>query len=139
LDSATDKWPAVGRQFIRNLNAFMQARDYLRDPAEWVKQSTQSTEEPQVKVRYKTLTKEDHGECESLSNDGQTPRILRHTYRAWLDSVGTSVGVQQKLIRHTDVRTTMRYGDAFTSDMAEAHGKVVGLVLNGAQTERRPS
>jgi hypothetical protein len=34
-------------------------------------------------------------------------------------------------MRHTDVRTTMRYGDAFTSDMAEAHGKVVGFALNG--------
>jgi len=56
---------------------------------------------------------------------------LRHTYRSWLDSVGTPVGVQQKLMRHTDVRTTMRYGDAFTSDMAEAHGKVVDLALNG--------
>ena len=56
---------------------------------------------------------------------------LRHTYRAWLDSVGTPVGVQQKLMRHTDVRTTMRYGDAFTSDMAEAHGKIVGLAMNG--------
>jgi len=56
---------------------------------------------------------------------------LRHTYRSWLDSVGTPVGVQQKLMRHADVRTTMRYGDAFTSDMAEAHGKVVGLAFNG--------
>ena len=64
---------------------------------------------------------------------------LRHTYRSWLDSVGTPVGVQQKLMRHTDVRTTMRYGDAFTSDMAEAHGKVVGLALNGAQAERKVS
>lgn len=64
---------------------------------------------------------------------------LRHTYRAWLDSVGTPVGVQQKLMRHTDVRTTMRYGDAFTSDMAHAHGKVVGMALNGAQTERKLS
>jgi integrase len=64
---------------------------------------------------------------------------LRHTYRSWLDSVGTPVGVQQKLMRHTDVRTTMRYADAFTSDMAQAHGKVVGLALNGAQTERKVS
>ena len=32
----------------------------------------------------------------------------------------------QKLMRQTAVRTTMRYGDAFASDMAEAHGKVVG-------------
>jgi hypothetical protein len=45
----------------------------------------------------------------------------------------------QKLMRHTDVRTTMQYGEAFTADMAEAHGKVVGLALNGAQTERKPS
>ena len=54
---------------------------------------------------------------------------LRHTYRSWLDSVGTPVGVQQKLMRHTDVRTTMRYGDAFTSDMAEAQGKVVRMAF----------
>ena len=59
---------------------------------------------------------------------------LRHTCRSWLDSVGTPVGVQQKLMRHTDIRTTMRYGDAFTSDMAEAHGKVVGLALNGMES-----
>ena len=64
---------------------------------------------------------------------------LRHTYRTWLDSVGTPVGIMQKLMRHTDVRTTMQYGDAFAADMAEAHGKVVGLALNGAQTERQPS
>lgn len=56
-----------------------------------------------------------------------------------VDEISTPVGVQQKLMRHTDVRTTMRYGDAFTSDMAVAHGKVVALALNGAQTERKPS
>ena len=64
---------------------------------------------------------------------------LRHTYRTWLDSVGTPIGVMQKLMRHTDIRATMQYGDAFTSDMAEAHGKVVGVALNRAQTERKPS
>lgn len=63
---------------------------------------------------------------------------LRHTYRSWLDSVGTPVGVQQKLMRHTDVRTTMRYGDAFTSDMAEAHGKIVGLAMNGTGNGTEP-
>jgi integrase len=64
---------------------------------------------------------------------------LRHTYRSWLDSVGTPVGVQQKLMRHADVRTTMQYGEAFTDDMAEAHNKVVRLALNGAQAERKAS
>jgi integrase len=65
---------------------------------------------------------------------------LRHTYRSWLDSVGTPVGVQQKLMRHADIRTTMNvYGDAATDEMTQAHSKVVGLALNGAQTERKTS
>jgi integrase len=32
---------------------------------------------------------------------------FRHTYRSWLDAVGTSIAVQQKLMRHSDIRTTM--------------------------------
>lgn len=55
---------------------------------------------------------------------------MRHTFRSWLDSVGTPVGVQQKLMRHCDVRTTMQYGDAFTEDMAAASGKIASLALN---------
>jgi integrase len=56
---------------------------------------------------------------------------MRHTYRSWLDSVGTPVGVQQKLMRHSDIRTTMNvYGDAATAEMAEAHGKIVRLALS---------
>ena len=55
---------------------------------------------------------------------------LRHTYRSWLDSVGTPVGVQQKLMRHADVRTTMNiYGDAVTEDMRSAHEKIVRLAM----------
>jgi integrase len=55
---------------------------------------------------------------------------LRHTYRSWLDSVGTPVGVQQRLMRHADIRTTMNvYGDAVTEDMAKAHSKIVRLAL----------
>ena len=65
---------------------------------------------------------------------------FRHTYRTWLDSVGTPVGVQQKLMRHADVRTTMNiYGDAVTPDMREAHGKIVGLALNGMGNGMEPS
>jgi integrase len=36
---------------------------------------------------------------------------LRHSYRSWLDAVGTAIAVQQKLMRHSDIRTTMNiYG-----------------------------
>ncbi len=57
---------------------------------------------------------------------------MRHTYRSWLDAVGTPIAVQQKLMRHADIRTTMNtYGDVVTDEMAVASTKVSGLALNG--------
>jgi integrase len=65
---------------------------------------------------------------------------MRHTYRSWLDAVGTPIAVQQKLMRHADIRTTMNvYGSVVTDEMAQAHSKVVCLALNGLQTDRKPS
>lgn len=56
---------------------------------------------------------------------------LRHSYRSWLDAVGTPIAVQQKLMRHSDIRTTMNiYGDVVTNEMAHAHSKVVGLAFS---------
>jgi len=55
---------------------------------------------------------------------------MRHSYRSWLDAVGTPIAVQQKLMRHASITTTMNiYGDVVTSEMAEAHSKVVQLAL----------
>lgn len=57
---------------------------------------------------------------------------MRHTYRSWLDAVGTPIAVQQKLMRHADIRTTMNtYGDVVTDEMTRAASKVAGLALNG--------
>ena len=59
-----------------------------------------------------------------------TTHTMRHTYRSWLDAVGTPIAVQQKLMRHADIRTTMNiYGDVVTDEMAQAHSKVVQLAL----------
>jgi len=58
---------------------------------------------------------------------------MRHSYRAWLDAVGTPIAVQQKLMRHADIRTTMNvYGDVVTDEMAKAHARVVDLALSRA-------
>ena len=64
---------------------------------------------------------------------------FRHTYRSWLDAVGTSVAVQQKMMRHADIRTTFNiYGDVVTDEMTIASGRVARLAfpVNGAQAER---
>jgi integrase len=66
---------------------------------------------------------------------GVPTHTLRHSYRSWLDAVGTPIAVQQKLMRHSDIRTTMNlYGDVVTDEMAQAHSKVVGLAL----AQRKP-
>ena len=55
---------------------------------------------------------------------------MRHTYRSWLDAEGTAIAVKQKLMRHTDIRTTMNvYGDVVTDEMAVAQGKIVKLAI----------
>jgi integrase len=66
---------------------------------------------------------------------------FRHTYRSWLDAVGTSAGVQQKMMRHSDIRTTFGYGDVVTDEMTIAGMKVAQLAFqsNGAQAERKTS
>jgi len=70
---------------------------------------------------------------------------FRHTYRSWLDAVGTPIAVQQKLMRHSDIRTTLNiYGDVVTNEMAVASSKIAELALgksalNGSQADRRPS
>ena len=47
-----------------------------------------------------------------------------------LDAVGTPIAVQQKLMRHSDIRTTLNiYGDVVTDEMQQAHSKVVDLAL----------
>ena len=60
---------------------------------------------------------------------------FRHTYRSWLDAVGTPITVQQKLMRHSDIQTTLNiYGDVVTDEMAQASSKVAGLALRSDST-----
>jgi len=62
---------------------------------------------------------------------------LRHTYRSWLDSVGTPIAVQQKLMRHADIRTTMNvYGDVVDDRMKDAHRKVAALIFTRSTKEK---
>jgi integrase len=55
---------------------------------------------------------------------------FRHTYRFWLDETGAPMKVQQELMRHASIQTTINvYGQAMTSSKREANGKVVEMVL----------
>lgn len=55
---------------------------------------------------------------------------FRHTYRTLLDDLGTPVGVQQRLMRHSDVRTTMNhYGSAYEKTKRRTNELVAGKLL----------
>jgi integrase len=58
---------------------------------------------------------------------------FRHTYRTWLDANGTPIGVQQKLMRHAHISTTMNvYGNALMQSKRDAHEKIVRMALAGS-------
>ena len=51
-------------------------------------------------------------------------------YLRWTSDMSASIAVQQKQMRHADIRTTMNiYGDVVTNQESEAHSKIVGLAL----------
>jgi integrase len=56
-------------------------------------------------------------------------KTLRHSYRSWLDAVGTELAVQQKLMRRADIRTTMSYDDIVTNQESDALAKITAMTL----------
>lgn len=65
--------------------------------------------------------------------DGIGWHTFRHTYRSWLDDTGAPMGVQQKLMRHAQISTTMNvYGNALMTAKREANTKVVRKALRSA-------
>ncbi|MGA9130075.1 MAG: site-specific integrase [Terracidiphilus sp.] len=65
--------------------------------------------------------------------DGVGWHTFRHTYRSWLDDSGAPMGVQQKLMRHAQISTTMNvYGNALMTAKREANSKVVRMALRSA-------
>ena len=51
--------------------------------------------------------------------------------------MSASIAVQQKQMRHADIRTTMNvYGDIVTDEMEQASGKVAGFALTDRVTVR---
>lgn len=75
-----------------------------------------------------------HNERRQLADARQLGSIgwhtFRHTYRSLLDETGAPVGVQQKLMRHADIATTMnRYGNAQMEAKRKANSKVVEMLF----------
>jgi site-specific recombinase XerD len=60
---------------------------------------------------------------------------FRHTYSTLLHAYGTDMKVQQELLRHSDIRTTMNiYTHTVSPALREANGKVVRMILPEKKT-----
>jgi site-specific recombinase XerD len=64
---------------------------------------------------------------------------FRHTYSTMLRSLGVDVKVQQELLRHADIQTTMNiYTQAVSDAKREANSKVVRMVLPAFEQAKGP-
>lgn len=119
---------AVADELLERLNVWRQKTEFQGD-GDWIFASP---------LKLGRLPYSYTGFWRELDRTGKTAGLghlgthtFRHSYRMWIDAIGTPIGVQQKLMRHADIRTTMNiYGDAASSDMRQAHSKIVQLAMS---------
>jgi hypothetical protein len=71
-----------------------------------------------------------YGDISPIDLSQLQDRLATRPYRSWLDAVGTAITVQQKLMRHSDIQTTLNiYGEIVTDEMKQAGSKIAGLAL----------
>ena len=124
---------------LARLKAWKQASQF-RDAEDWVFASPHSI--GRLPYSYGG-TRDELSRAAKASGIGPvSTHAFRHTYRSWLDATGAPISVQQKMMRHASIKTTMDiYGDVVTDEMSTASRKVAELVfpLSGAQAERKAS
>lgn len=123
-------------QLLEVLKAHKQRSDFTA-PEEWVFASPDQM--GKLPRSYSCI-------CEKLAKAGKRAGVghisthsFRHSYRSWLDALGTPLSVQQRAMRHGDIRITMNtYGDLIGDELRLAHSRVVGSVI-GPKMDRKPS
>jgi integrase len=76
---------------------------------------------------------------EKIGQPGIGWHVFRHTYRSLLDETGAPIGVQQELMRHSNVATTMNiYGNATLKAKQKANSKVVQMMIAQGKPQSEP-
>jgi integrase len=74
--------------------------------------------------------------CQDAGIEHVSAHSFRHSYRAWLDELGTPISVQQRAMRHGDIRVTMNiYGDPVNDALKEASSKIAGRAISQLPTK----
>jgi len=129
----SQKQMSIDPELLARLKAWKQSSEFRAD-GDWLFASP--VQLGRLPWSYPHILRRFHKAAESAGIGRVPTHTLRHSYRSWLDAVGTPIAVQQKLMRHSDIRTTMNiYGDVVTDEMAQAHSKVVGLAMSPDGTD----
>jgi integrase len=74
--------------------------------------------------------------CQDVGIEHLSAHSFRHSYRAWLDELGTPISVQQRAMRHGDIRVTMNvYGDPVNDALRDAGSKIAGRAISQLLTK----
>ena len=126
----SERTMAISDEMLDVFKAWRKASQFT-DSTEWMFASPVKL--GRLPVSYPYVLQSFQAAAKKAKLDRVSTHCMRHTYRAWLDAVGTPIAVQQKLMRHADIRTTMNtYGDVVTDQEAVAHKKVVEMALRRA-------
>jgi integrase len=125
--TSSRKSMAIAPELLQILQRLRQASQFSSED-NWIFASP--VKHGRLPISYEWFWYELQRACKAAGIDPFGVHSFRHTYRSWLDAVGTPIAVQQKMMRHQDIRTTMNiYGDVVTDEMEQAHAKVVRLAL----------
>jgi len=119
---------AVAEELLERLKAWRQASDFSGE-SDWIFASPLKI--GRLPYSYTGFWRELDRACKVCGLGHIGTHTFRHSYRMWIDAIGTPVGVQQKLMRHTDIRTTMNiYGDAESAEMQKTNGKIAEMAFS---------
>jgi integrase len=125
----------LDEQLLEVLKAHRQ-RSVFTGPADWAFASP---------TKWGKLPRSYSCVWEKLSKAGKKADIghlgthsFRHSYRSWLDALGTPLSVQQRAMRHADIRMTMEYGEVQGEELRKANARVVEQLI-GPKLDREAS
>jgi integrase len=125
----------VGPELCAVLDAWRQRTEFAA-PDDWVFASPSKIgREPWA---YPTVLREFGEASKRAGVPHLSPHCLRHSYRAWLSELGAGLEVQHRLMRHSTIGMTLKYGQnaAPSPELSATNAMVSGMVLGNASQER---
>jgi hypothetical protein len=115
------------------LKAHKQRSDYTQ-PSDWVFASPDLN--GKMPRSYTCFYEKLGRACQDAGIKHVSAHSFRHSYRAWLDELGTPISVQQRAMRHGDIRVTMNvYGDPVGDALRDASSKVAERAIGQLLTK----